>query len=155
VYIERRYYLANQECRAGTCIPQDTFDISPETQVLVRLTLTLPERMHYLVVEDFIPAGAEIVDTSLNTTVIGQGDQEFHLFNPFDTGGNSWIFGSPHIYKDRAWWVSEYVPAGTYEIIYRLQPLFAGEFRALPAHAYQYYFPDVEGASGGALIIFR
>ncbi|MEN4099323.1 MAG: hypothetical protein ROW52_05325, partial [Anaerolineaceae bacterium] len=155
VHIERRYYLANQDCRADTCTPQDTFDVGRETQVLVRLTLTLPESMHYLVVEDFIPAGAEIVDTSLKTTQLSQGDPAYHLLNPFDLGWRSWIFGSPHIGKDRAWWVAEYVPAGTYEITYRLQPLFSGEFQALPAHAYQYYFPDVEGASRGAWVIFR
>ncbi|MEN4041440.1 MAG: Ig-like domain-containing protein, partial [Anaerolineaceae bacterium] len=101
VHIERRYYLANQDCRADTCTPQDTFDVGRETQVLVRLTLTLPESMHYLVVEDFIPAGAEIVDTSLKTTQLSQGDPAYHLLNPFDLGWRSWIFGSPHIGKDR------------------------------------------------------
>jgi hypothetical protein len=75
--------------------------------------------------------------------------QEYLPQNPFSEGWNSWIFGSPVIYSDRAWWIAEEVPAGTYELVYYLQPLFEGEFRALPAHAYQYYFPDVEGQQRG------
>jgi alpha-2-macroglobulin len=156
VYVERRYYADGQDCRQETCEPQEIFDLDADRRVLVRLTITVPESMHYLVVEDFIPAGAEIYDTSLLTTTryVEEG-QEYLPQNPFSEGWNSWIFGSPVIYSDRAWWIAEEVPPGTYELVYYLQPLFEGAFRALPAHAYQYYFPDVEGSSGGSVIRFE
>jgi alpha-2-macroglobulin len=152
VHIERRYYQAGQDCRTEACIPQETFAVNPQQQVLVRLTLTLPESMHYLVVQDSIPAGAEIVDTSLLTTAY---EQTNNTANPFEEGWHGWMFGQPKIFSDRIWWAAEYVPAGTYELVYRMQPLFKGEFRVLPAHAYQYYFPDVEGTSGGGVVTFR
>ena len=39
--------------------------------VLVRIALTLENDTHHLIVEDYIPAGAEILDTSLKTSQIG------------------------------------------------------------------------------------
>jgi alpha-2-macroglobulin len=155
IHVERRYYLSDQDCKKETCIPQDTFEINSEQHIIVRLTLTVPETMHYLVLEDFIPAGSEIIDTALLTTQWVQRGSEFVPMDPFEEGWNSWVFGQPKIYHDRAWWVAEQVPPGTYEIVYRLQPRFKGEFQVLPAHAYQYYFPDVEGTSGGGIVSFR
>jgi alpha-2-macroglobulin len=155
LHVERRYYLDGQDCRVETCITQDTFNMTPGSQVLVRLTLTLPESMNYLVVEDFIPAGAEIIDTRLKTVQVDTPDQAHNRLAPFDAGWNGWIFGVPRIYSDHIWWVAQEVPAGTYELTYRLQPLHKGEFRVLPAHVYQYYFPDVEGTSGGGVVTFR
>jgi hypothetical protein len=49
----------------------------------------------------------------------------------------------------------DFLPAGTYELTYRITPYLAGEFRVLPARAWQVYFPDVEGASQGEVVVIR
>jgi hypothetical protein len=41
------------------------------------------------------------------------------------------------------------VPAGTYEFTYYINLLQVGEFQVIPAHAWEYYFPEVEGTSTG------
>ena len=51
----------------------------------------------------------------------------------------------------RVQWMARYLPAGTYELTYRLLPVTAGEYQVLPARAWMYFFPEVEGVSGGAL----
>ena len=55
------------------------------------------------------------------------------------------------MYDDHIRWVVDTLPAGTYELTYRLTPFLAGEFQVIPAHAWTYYFPEVEGTSKGAI----
>lgn len=157
--IARQIYLAGQDCTKQTCQPVSQVRLSDQRELFVRLTLTLPQARYHLVVEDYIPAGAEIVDTSLKTVQKNVNPQKgiemlpYRLSDPFGFGWNWWLFGAPKVYDDHIRWTAPYLPAGTYELTYRLTPLQAGEFRLIPAHAYETYFPEVEGASPGA--IFR
>ncbi len=157
--ISRKMVLGGQDCTKSDCKPVDSISLSDQRALQVRLTLTLPQAMYHLVVEDFIPAGAEVVDLTLKTSqklVIPEQDQIVNRYpasDPFQSGWYWWLFSSPKIYDDHVRWTAAYLPAGTYELTYRLTPLQAGEFRLLPAHAYETYFPEVEGASAGA--IFR
>lgn len=163
--IERRYYRAGQDCRRQDCQTIDVVDLADPQPVMVRLTLTVPEDMYYVVVEDFIPAGAEILNPRLKTSqqniVPVEGEtppedqQPFDLENPFEEGWGWWRFKDPQVYDDHLRWVVDFLPAGTYELTYRFTPYLAGEFRVLPAHAWQYYFPEVEGASKGSVLPIR
>jgi uncharacterized protein YfaS (alpha-2-macroglobulin family) len=137
-----REYSAGEEFLTGQNVP-------------VRLTLVLPNDVYYLVVEDYIPAGAEILDISLKTSQ-QYGEIEttplYDAHDPFAAGWGWWLFSSPRIYDDHIAWAADYLPAGTYELIYTLVPLQAGQYRVLPAHAWQFYFPEVEGTSAGTVI---
>jgi uncharacterized protein YfaS (alpha-2-macroglobulin family) len=122
--------------------------------------------MYYVVVEDRIPAGAEVLNPRLKTSqqyvtpveepVEGETPPSpYDLANPFETGWGWWFFQDPQVYSDRIRWVVEYLPAGTYELTYRLTPFLAGEFHVIPARAWQYYFPEVEGTSAGQVLTIQ
>jgi uncharacterized protein YfaS (alpha-2-macroglobulin family) len=155
--ISRQVVLAGQDCAHQDCLAVTGTSLSSQRELEVHLTITLPQAMYHLVVEDFIPAGAEIVDSSLKTVPKGvQAGQNgvaslIQASNPFGSGWNWWLFGAPQIYADHIRWTAPYLAAGTYQLTYRLTPLQAGEFRVLPAHAYENYFPEVEGSSAGAI----
>ena len=155
--ISRKMVLSGQDCVKSDCPSVDGISLSDQRELQVRLTLTLPQAMYHLVVEDFIPAGAEIVDLSLKTSqkgIIPQPDPsaaQYLASDPFRSGWNWWLFSGPKIFDDHISWTAAYLPAGTYELTYRLTPLQAGEFHLLPAHAYETYFPEVEGSSAGAV----
>jgi uncharacterized protein YfaS (alpha-2-macroglobulin family) len=147
ITISRAYYSALGDCQPGDCPPIQS--ASPGEPVLVRLTLTVPETAYYLLVEDFIPAGAEVLDTSLKTTQQVGGEQQFDLSESFANGWGWWYFNDPQIRTDRISWGVDVLPAGTYELTYQLVPLLPGEYRVLPARARQLYFPEVQGNSAG------
>jgi uncharacterized protein YfaS (alpha-2-macroglobulin family) len=121
--------------------------------VNVRLTLTLPDSVYYLAVEDYIPAGTEVLDTSLKTTQLGDAPETdlFDPRDPFGSGWGWWHFGTPQIYDDHIGWMSDFLPAGTYELNYTLVVLQPGSFGVLPAQAWQFYFPEVQGSSAGTV----
>ena len=161
--ISRRYYLAGQDCRAEACTPLDEINLGNPQPVQVRLTLTVPEDMYYVMVEDVIPAGSEVLNPRLRTSQQNiapvednaGADPLYNQANPFSDGWGWWRFNDPQVYDDRVRWVVEFLPAGTYELTYRITPYLAGEFQVLPARAWQHYFPDVQAASQGEVVIIR
>ncbi len=151
--VTRSYYLDGQDCVAEECQPITDISLAANQNILVRVTLTLPHDSSYLVVEDFFPAGAEVMDATLNTTQQGGKDSPvvYSWTDYFSRGYGYWFFGTPKVYDDHVRWAATSLSAGTYELTYRLTPIQAGEFRAMPTHAYEYYFPDVEGSSAGSV----
>jgi uncharacterized protein YfaS (alpha-2-macroglobulin family) len=124
----------------------------------VRLTLVLPTDAYYLVVEDYIPAGAEILNTRLQTSQLGEYGEPGPLYDPSDpfaSGWGWWLFSAAKVYDDHIAFTAEYLPAGTYELTYTLVMLQAGEYQVLPARAWLFYFPEVQGTTAGAVFEIR
>jgi hypothetical protein len=152
IRIERSYYP--EDC--GTdCTPIHSVQLDSGTHLTVRLTLTLPHDAYYLAVQDFIPAGTGILNTSLKTSQQGEGSgTDFVRYDPsepYADGWGWWYFSSPVIYDDHIAWTAPFLPAGTYVLTYTLIPLNAGEFRVLPARAWLTFFPEVQGTSAGEI----
>ena len=149
--IERTYCLAERdECTALTSI-----QFAPDQLVTAQLTLTLPHDSYYVMVEDHIPAGMEILDRNLKTSQLGVDSTDiqvqFDNDNPFRYGWGWWLFNEPQIRDDGILFTSDFLPTGTYTLTYTLVPVQAGEFRVLPAHAWQSFFPEVQGTSAGTV----
>jgi uncharacterized protein YfaS (alpha-2-macroglobulin family) len=157
--IDRGIAISRQfmDCGSGTCQAITGYAIKPDGsgRVSVRLTLTLPNDAYYLMVQDFIPAGSDILDSSLKTSQQGGQDQsvvaKFDPSDPFGEGWGWWYFNTPKIFSDHILWSADYLPAGTYELTYTIVPSLTGTYRVLPAHAWQAYFPEIQGTTAGAL----
>jgi alpha-2-macroglobulin len=121
----------------------------PGELIEVRLTLILPRSRHYLVLEDFYPAGMEPVDPTLNT--------EQDETQPTLTAERRdwWSFGFDHheLRDERALFYATRLPAGTYELRYYLRASIPGSYQVIPATASEMYFPEVWGRSEGARFI--
>jgi hypothetical protein len=153
IRLERSYYPAGADCPAGDCNSIESFRVG-ET-IRVRISLVLPVDAYYLIVEDYIPAGTEILDTRLKTTQQGyldfaEPEPLYDPRNPYQDGWGWWLFSTPQIYPEHIRWTVDSLPAGNYELTYTLQVFHAGEFHVLPARAWQFYFPEVQGSSAGA-----
>jgi hypothetical protein len=138
------------------CPPLSTLQLGSDKPITAQLTLVLPHDSHYVMVEDFIPAGMEILNRSLKTSQQGieetnaSAQVQFDDRNPFADGWGWWLFHEPQIRDDGILFSADYLPAGTYVLTYTLVPLQAGEYRVLPAHAWESFFPEVQGTSAGA-----
>jgi alpha-2-macroglobulin len=153
--VERVYYDP-ENCTRASCPAIQA--APPGAPLTVRLTIVVPQEAYYVVVEDYIPAGSEILDRSLKTSQLGYPGYEepsieprYDPADPFAEGWGWWLFSQPTIFDSHIAWSADYLPPGTYELVYTLTPLQAGEFRLLPARAYQFYFPEVQGSSAGGV----
>ncbi len=149
-------------CNGTDCQPVTSFQMSADatgSRIKVRVTLALPNDAYYLMVQDNIPAGAEILDSSLKTSQQGEVSQtveqaqgpQYDNADPFGAGWGWWYFNPAQIYSDHILWSADYLPAGTYVLTYTIIPSLPGQYRVLPAHAWQAYFPEVQGTSAGTV----
>ncbi len=147
-----REYL---QCNGEKCQPVDSYQMRDDEsgRITARVTVTIPNDVYYFMVEDYVPAGAEILDPSLKTSQQGEESQsveiQFDENDPFRAGWGWWYFNRPQIYRERIEWSADYLPAGTYVLTYTIIPSLAGEYRVLPAHAWLAYFPEVQGTTEG------
>ncbi|HEX9384943.1 MAG TPA: alpha-2-macroglobulin family protein, partial [Anaerolineales bacterium] len=153
-----RVYTAS-DC-SKNCPPLSALQLGSDKPITAKLTLVLQHDSHYVMVEDFIPAGMEILNRSLKTSQQGiEGTEagvqvqleQFDDSDPFAEGWGWWLFHEPQIRDDGILFSADYLPAGTYVLTYTLIPLQAGEYRVLPAHAWESFFPEVQGTSAGAV----
>jgi len=151
VGVSRAYYPADADCSKQDCPPVNAARVGD--LLTVRVTLNLQNAVHYLQVEDYIPAGTEVLDLSLKTSQAGEAEQgiSYDPIDPLARGWGWWYFGSHQVYDDHITWIAEYLPAGTYELTYTLVVIQPGQFQVIPAQAHQVYFPEVRGVSEGSL----
>jgi uncharacterized protein YfaS (alpha-2-macroglobulin family) len=157
--IDRVYCESNlseqRETKSKGCLSLSTLQLDSDQPITARLTLVLPKDSYYVMVEDFIPAGMEILNRGLKTSQQGidstSVEVQFDDSDPFAEGWGWWLFHEPQIRDDGILFTADYLPAGTYVLTYTLIPLQAGEYHVLPAHAWESFFPEVQGTSAGAV----
>ena len=150
-----REYLSAEDDADQAIADADLGDL-----VKVRLTVVAPTDLHYVVVEDFLPAGLEPVDTSLKTTsleiqqMLQQEQQEERaswrrgLHSGWWSGLYSY-FTHVDMRDNRVVLFATYLPRGVHEYTYFLQATTAGQYRVMPAKTYEMYFPEVWGSTDG------
>jgi uncharacterized protein YfaS (alpha-2-macroglobulin family) len=124
--------------------------------IKVKLTVIAPTDLHYVVVEDPLPAGFEGVDLSLKTTsIVGEPPQLRNLAAEEEElwyrwhGWGWWWFSHSEMRDEKVALFAQYLPRGTYEYTYLMRAGLPGEFLTMPTNAYEMYFPEVFGRSDG------
>jgi uncharacterized protein YfaS (alpha-2-macroglobulin family) len=127
--------------------------------IRVKITLVAPYDLHYLVVEDPLPAGCEAVDRSLQTTTVVSEDPVLERSQEpavWGDGWGWWWFTHSEARDEKVALFADYVPRGTYQYTYLIRASVPGTFLTMPALAYEMYFPEVWGRSdGGTFTIER
>jgi uncharacterized protein YfaS (alpha-2-macroglobulin family) len=152
IIVSRQYTLADCDPEKEQCRAIDEAQVGDVIQV--KLTLIAPNDLHYVVVEDPFPAGAEGVDQSLKTTsVVGEAPAltRTDRQSPWGGGYGWWWFSHTEIRDEKAVLFATYLPRGTYEYTYLIRASLPGEYGVIPTNAYQMYFPEVFGRSDGGV----
>lgn len=132
-------------------IDGETVDTAAVGQnVEVRLTIIAPTDLHYVVVEDPIPAGSDAVDPNLNTSQQVGTQPEINLEDPLSQGWGWWYFSNIEFRDEKVTLSAEYLPAGTYEFVYTIRAGLPGTFNVIPTQARETYFPEVNGRGAGS-----
>lgn len=109
----------------------------------VNLKITVPEFRKFVAIEDYIPAGMEIVNLDLAT------EQKSLRLQEKELEGREFISDFKELRDDRAFFFKEEVEPGVYEIEYFVRALIKGKFTHLPAVVSEMYFPENFGRTAG------
>jgi uncharacterized protein YfaS (alpha-2-macroglobulin family) len=120
--------------------------------LLARLTVVAPNALHYVVIDDPLPAGLEAVDQSLNTSPQSvEVPEVYSLEDAFWRGWGWWYFDHIQYRDERVLLSASYLPAGTYVFTYLVRAGTVGVFQTIPTTAQEFYFPEVYGRGAGSL----
>ncbi|MCX7681401.1 MAG: alpha-2-macroglobulin, partial [Anaerolineae bacterium] len=152
IILARRYIAP--DCTEGAKCPEINEAKVGET-VQVHLTIIAPHDLYYVVVEDPLPAGAEPIDTGLETT--GLTEEGPGLYEGAKEPFFWWWrwYSRSEMRDDKVVLFADYLPAGTYEYTYTFRATHPGEYRVIPTSAYEFYFPEVFGRSDGRLFTIQ
>ena len=112
----------------------------------VHLQITVPKSRNFVTIEDYIPAGFEIVNLELAT------EQKSLLLQETEIKENSRELypDFTELHDDRAFVFKERVEPGVYEFDYFVRALTKGKFSHLPAVVSEMYFPENFGRTAGS-----
>jgi len=133
-----------------------------------RLEIIVPETRNYVAVEDYLPAGAELVNFNLSTenkaAIEGKSGADTNTGNCTNGGKGCYTYNYdpnkfyPRVEEmrdDRLFLFTDHVSPGTYYYDYYIRVLIPGEFAHLPAVASEMYFPENFGRTGGEKFIVK
>ncbi|MBI3006221.1 MAG: hypothetical protein HYY49_12520, partial [Ignavibacteriales bacterium] len=153
-YTVRMNYYPKAETKAkeeGISVTKEISDLASSTGeqssikagTMAKITLTVSSNQdrNFIVVDDPIPAGFEIVNTSFETTSTAeieeeQNSQEKWWRNPFQ---------HREMYDDRALFFADYFAAGVYTVSYLVRVTSFGTFQMPATRAEGMYEPEVFG----------
>ena len=123
------------------------------------LNIIVPEDMYYVVVEERLPAGVEAINFNLETVdksleykleqITKPEGERYWIDNPL------WRFNHREMRDDRVLLFADYLPKGVYTYSFLIRTGLPGNYHHLPASAYQMYFPEVFGRTGGEILEIR
>ncbi len=154
ISVSREYRLKTNDCGGQD---QPECKVITEAQagqdIQVRVSLVAPNDLYYVTLEDPLPAGAEAVDTSLQTTsVVGQPPQ-LDAADPLYYGWGWWWFSNTDLRDEKVVLFASYLPKGTYEYTYVMHASLPGTYQVIPTQARESYFPEVQGTGDG--VVFK
>ena len=115
------------------------------------MTVIAPHLLNFVVIEDFYPAGAEAIDTSLLTESILNERPGLRYDDPMYGGWGYWNFSEVDLRDEKAVLYADQLPAGTYQFQYQIRLGLAGEYRVIPTVGWEFYFPEVYGRGEGMI----
>jgi uncharacterized protein YfaS (alpha-2-macroglobulin family) len=119
--------------------------------VQVSVTIIAPSNLHYVVVEDPIPAGADAVNPNLQTSQQVGTQVSLSRDRPLSRGWGWWYFSNVEMRDEKVVLYATYLRRGTYQFNYVIYPGLAGEYNVIPTTAQEFYFPEVYGRGDGML----
>jgi uncharacterized protein YfaS (alpha-2-macroglobulin family) len=125
-------------------LPDGRYRVKGGKLVRVRLTIKVPSRRYYVVVDDPLPAGFEIVDMQLKTSSGGlhRGGAGRSRYSRWHW---SWVWNHKEKRDDRMLLFADRLWAGVYTYTYLVRATTLGSFIAPPARVEEMYHPEVMG----------
>ncbi|HSL41937.1 MAG TPA: Ig-like domain-containing protein [Anaerolineales bacterium] len=117
--------------------------------VRVRLTVVVPAAVHYIVIDDPLPAGLETIDSTIQTDTAVP--ESYTLTDYEEFGWGWWYFTHTELHDEKVVLSADYLPAGTYVYTYLARASTVGSFQVIPPTASEFYFPDVGGRGAGSV----
>jgi len=142
IILSRSYYRLDDPAKPVT-------QAAPGEVLRAKITVIAPTALHYVLIDDPLPAGLEGIDTSLQTSPQGELPEASRWDDWDETGWGWWYYDHIQMYDEKVVFSADYLPAGTYTYTYLVRAGLPGVYNVIPPTAQEFYFPDVYGRGDG------
>ncbi|MCI0495470.1 hypothetical protein L0Z72_10730 [candidate division KSB1 bacterium] len=128
-------------------------DGSIATGSVIKVTLTVASHMerNYVVIDDPLPAGFEVINTRLKTV-----SEAYNIYKPLQLDDEYWGgFNFYELRDNKVLVFADNLSAGVHSFVYLCQALSSGDFSMPPTKAEEMYTPEVFGRTITEEIIIR
>jgi uncharacterized protein YfaS (alpha-2-macroglobulin family) len=138
----RREYFAHDGPKQG----EQVTEVNAGDVVRVQLTMVIPADRNYVAIEDPLPAGLELINTTFKTTAPSILDSlRGRERDDWEYWYDSYTFDRIEQHDDRVLLFADYFPAGVYSHSYLARATTVGQFSVPSARVEEMYDPHVFG----------
>ncbi|MEA3351612.1 MAG: alpha-2-macroglobulin, partial [Chloroflexota bacterium] len=146
IIISRSYYYPDDDRSEAALVEAEQGDI-----LMGRLTIVVPSTRRYVIINDPLPAGLELIDQNLETSPQESIPDDYDYDDIRENGWGWWYFDHSELRDEKVVVSADYLPAGTYVYTYLVRASTPGQYHVIPPTAQEFYFPEVYGRGEGSI----
>jgi uncharacterized protein YfaS (alpha-2-macroglobulin family) len=154
-HVERAYYKLERELRDNRYVYVErpfTGTVKSGDELLVKVTVHSAEAREYVLLEDPLPAGCEVVDDVEGYTIDGESEYQGAPSGARDGArdGWRWWYSSRERRDEKLAFFASKLEEGDHSFSYILRAQIPGTYSVMPSVGMLNYFPDIHGNSDAA-----
>jgi len=143
--VKREYFkLTQQQTSRGLQYAKTPFNgvLRSGDEMLVKVSVASSADYEYFMLEDPLPAGAEVIKDESGYNIIGESDYRGQREGEYEGSAR---YAAKEIRDEKVAFFSTRIVAGRHEFTYLLRAQIPGDYHVMPAIATLMYYPEYQG----------
>ena len=153
--VEREYFRLERVKRKGRYMYEKkkiTGPLQSGEEIFVRLRVTPESSYEYVMVEDPLPAGCEVITDTEGYEIVGEDEYSYNEDSYYRGWHWNYWYADREVRDEKITFFATYMSTGTREMTYIMRAQIPGTYGVMPAVAALMYYPEVRGNSGAIRI---
>jgi|GEM_PF-271271 len=153
--VSREYYTLRKTRRGDAYVYTKqplAGSVKSGDEIFVKVRVTPDSYYEYVMLEDPLPAGCEVVANTTGYTIAGEREYDEAARNAADYGRWWWWYADRSVRDEKVTFFARWMTAQPYEFTYVMRAQIPGTYSVMPSVGALMYYPEVRG-NGGALTL--
>lgn len=146
--VQRDYWLLRRERRGELLVYTKqpfTGTVKSGDELFVRVKVTPERSAEFVMVEDPLPAGCEVVDNTAGYTIVGEPEYDAEARKKAGLYSWSWWYSSREVRDEKVAFFARTMSLGDYTFSYVMRAQIPGRYSVMPTVGSLMYYPEVRG----------
>jgi len=148
--VERQYFILEKVQRKGEYIYERrpyTGTVKSGQELLVKVRVTPESRSEYVMVEDPLPAGCEVITDASGYVIPGENGYSDEENRRYRWAGWNWWYADRDVRDEKVTFFATTMDARPVEFTYLIRAQIPGTYSVMPTTGALMYYPEVRGNS--------
>lgn len=148
--VSRQYYLLHKERRGDIYVYSKkpfTGTVKTGDELFVKVKMTPDSRYDYVMLEDPLPAGCEVVTNTSGYTIPGEANYDEKMREERGYWRWLWWYADRNVRDEKVTFFAREMEPKAYEFTYIMRAQIPGKYSVMPSVGALMYYPEVRGNS--------